>query len=93
VSSLTNFPKLSLKQNFRPREFENCMNEPPTEKSQKACPQTCESDKNDCICVADKQKKSCSDLHAGHEQALVDCLKKPAASHILEQCLAKKGGS
>ena len=78
---------------FRPREFENCMNEPPTEKSQKACPQTCESNKNDCICVAEKQKSSCTDLHAGNEQALVGCLKKAAASHILDQCPAKKKSS
>ena len=75
---------------YRPREFENCMNEPPTEKALKACPPTCESDSNDCSCVADKQKKSCGDLHAGNERTKLECLTKPAAAHILEQCPKKK---
>jgi hypothetical protein len=74
----------------RPREFENCMNEPPTEKAQKACPGTCESDLNDCKCVAAKQSKSCTDLHGSNEKAKLDCLTKPAAAHILEQCPKKK---
>jgi predicted CXXCH cytochrome family protein len=66
------------------------MNEPPTEKSQKACPPTCEPDENDCVCVADKQKKSCHDLHGSSERNLLECLTKPAAAHILEECPSKK---
>ena len=44
-------------------------------------------DTHDCNCVALKQKKSCNDLH---EKAKFDCLTKPAAAHVLEQCPKKK---